>query len=159
VLSSRCRGFWLTPGKGWSFLMSKRIRSFLYLSIFAAFCLSGAARGQELPRPGEASPEPFTDIPLFDLSHSAEKSEPSKEAKEAAEKDTQANPASSSPSTEAWQHASREVLFVNNLGDPESLVFRNVSFFSERELRRALSLDLKYQAAARPSNSTSDFLA
>src|SRR5262245_39754947 len=51
-----------------------------------------------------------------------------------------------------------EVLQVGSLADPEKLMFEGVTLFPERELRDALAMDLKYQAAARPSYDTSKYL-
>ena len=47
---------------------------------------------------------------------------------------------------------------MGNLGDPARIVFEGAKTFPVDELRGALRVDLKYQAASRPSCETSEFL-
>lgn len=49
-------------------------------------------------------------------------------------------------------------LTVGDLGDPQAIEFEGAETISPKELRRALSTDLAYQAAARPSAPLADFL-
>ncbi|MEX2315908.1 MAG: hypothetical protein WD669_02075 [Pirellulales bacterium] len=90
-------------------------------------------------------PEPFADIPLFPDGGTV--------PKEASL--TEATLPTVGPET---RKAVLDVLQVNDLGDPQLLIFEGVSRFSEQQIRLALALDIPYQAAVRPSSDTAEFL-
>jgi hypothetical protein len=116
---------------------------------------SVCATGDEPPSKQQPSPEPFSNLQLFDLSKRG--SSDAKDTKKSDDAVVQAR-VDSDQVFKRNSKVSDEILKVNNLGDPERIVFDGVSLFPEQQLRLALACDLKYQAAARPSNDTADFL-
>ena len=117
----------------------------IVLSLFVSWLTS--AIGDGLPSKDHPSPEPFSNVQPFDLSA---KGKP--DAKEAL-------PSDISNALQRNPQVFEEILKVNNLSDPQRIVFQGLKLFSEQQLRSALACDLKYQAAARPSNDTIEYLA
>jgi hypothetical protein len=132
----------------------------LFLVLAFAFTIAawaaGRAIGDELPSKDHPSPEPFGDLQPFDLSKRADATN-----KTDAKKPDAAKAEPQSDTNHALQRNPKvadDILKVNELGDPERIVFEGVKLFREKQLRLALACDLKYQAAARPSNKAGDFL-
>jgi hypothetical protein len=134
-----------------------RYRCILVLAAAFTTAACGGFRvaGDELPAKDHPSPEPFEDVKPFDLSNRIPADgRDAKEPSDAIEKTR----ATTEPSTELNRKVTEEIGRVNDLGDPERIVFEGVSLFPESGLRLALGCDLKYQASARPSNETVDLL-
>ena len=133
-------------------------RIFVLACVFTIAAWAGVgATGDELPSKDHPSPEPFGDLQPFDLSK-----RPVADSKTDA-KESEAVKAAPQPDTNhALQRNAKvaeDILKVNELGDPQRIVFEGAKLFPEKQLRLALACDLKYQAAARPSNQTGDYLA
>ncbi len=104
----------------------------------------------EPPSNDSSSSEPFGELQPFDLSKRA--------AAPAADSNGQARP-NLDQANQGNPKVTDKRLTTNDLGDPERIKIEGVSLFPEEQLRTALSCDSIYQAAARPSNDISDFLA
>jgi hypothetical protein len=134
--------------------MKTRRILFVAAMLAASILPAPSTTAGDLPSKDHPSPEPFSDLQPFEL--------PKQPAKPIAKTKAALPPHNASADSDETKrnHARLEkILRVNDLGDPERLLFEGNSKFPERQLRWALACDLKYQAAARPSNDIGDFIS
>jgi hypothetical protein len=112
-----------------------RLRLFLSSMFLGAAILAATATGEE-PQPAHETILPGLDFSIFGDAPENEKV------------------GKLTPDPDLF----KEISFIHELSDPKRLAFEGAHMFSEEQLRLALAHDLKFQAAARPSNKTVEFL-
>jgi hypothetical protein len=125
----------------------ERLRLFLSWMFLGIAILAATATGEE-PQSAQETVVPGLDFSILDDDPKEEKEASATPEPEETENDW----------TPEAKTAFNEVFYIHELGDPKRLVFEGAQLFTEKQLRSALALDLKYQVAARPSNRSGNFL-
>lgn len=132
----------------------RKLSSVLCAILLAMLCPTVQVGAEDFPTQDNPYSVPFADIPLYEQAPGGKP-----ESAPTAEKPSEPLATTQNEKAEKNEKSKEtEDVHVEDLGDPKQLQFDGVSLFSAHQLQCALSFDVKYQVAARPTNQLASFL-